>query len=366
MTASPERIKAPRRLLLMGDARQVHLRKWASFFKDDGFEVLSMSLEPVRSFPGDLEIPRVPPSLPDCIRYPLAVPFAKRLIDRFKPDLINAHFLPNYGMIAAMTGWKPWILTAWGSDIMILPAKSPFHMWRTRFVLKRCASVVSDAFVMTDRLLELGCRPDAVLTVPYGVDTDVFKPEEGDRPAAPGPMILSNRKLEEVYNVETIVRAFARIKRELPRAVLTIAGDGSRKTALERMVESLGLGNVDFVSAVEHDRMPSLLRKHHIYVSASLSDTTSVSLLEAMACGVFPVVSDIPANREWIRDGENGLLFPPRDDGALAESVVQAFHDHDLRTGATAANLKLIREKADWYRNMEAVARLFERVVSTR
>jgi glycosyltransferase involved in cell wall biosynthesis len=106
------------------------------------------------------------------------------------------------------------------------------------------------------------------------------------------------------------------------------------------------------------------LKSADLYVSTSRSDSTSVSLLEAMACGVPPVVTDIEANREWITDGENGLLFPVGDSKTLAEAVIRMLTDETLAAGAREINLRLIREKALWKDNMQKIETEFTRLAA--
>jgi glycosyltransferase involved in cell wall biosynthesis len=349
-----------RRLFLMGDARQVHLLRWARYFDDAGYEVLTFSLEePDGEYPGRVRMLSVPGVLPDALRYPLSAPVAARLAARFDPHVVNAHFTPNYGVIATLIGRSPWVLSTWGSDIMTAPDRSPFHMWRTRRVLASASYVTSDAAVMTERLQDLGVPEDHILTFPYGVDPQLFHPAE--HPAGNGPRIVSNRKLEAVYSIETVIDAFSAVHEAFPAATLTVAGDGSQRIELmRRSRKSVGSAAVTFVGAVDHDRMPTLLRDNDLYVSTSLSDTTSVSLLEAMACGLFPVVSDIPANREWITPGENGVLVPVGSPMKLAAALIEAWRDRELVARARRINQTLVRERATWSESMRPVHELFD------
>jgi glycosyltransferase involved in cell wall biosynthesis len=304
----------------------------------------------------------IPRLIPDFARYPLAVFNIRTLLTRFRPDIVNAHFIPNYGVIAALTGFSPWVLSTWGSDVMLLPQKSPFHMWRTRLVIARADAITSDADVMSRRLVELGAQPDRVVTFPYGVDRAAFFPASAP-PADGEPRILCNRKMEAIYNVSTLVDAFAEVSKSLTDAHLTLAGDGAMRRSLEKKAVESGAGSlIRFVGEVPHAEMPDLLRRHELFVSVALSDTTSVSLLEAMACGLFPIVSDIAANREWIEHGVNGFVVSARDSTALARAIVAAWIDRDLREAAKRRNADLIASRADWFRNMSVVDDLFRRL----
>jgi glycosyltransferase involved in cell wall biosynthesis len=358
-----ERVNEKSRLLLMGNASQVHLQRWAEYFQNNGYEVLALSLEKTDRFPTPLKKPRIPSSLPGFIRYPLAVPWVRSIISTFKPHIINAHFLPNYGLIAAAINRTPWIFTSWGSDIMVLPERSFFHMKRTLYVLARASFITSDAEVMTKKLVDLGVSPGRILTVPFGVDRRVFTFEEDGVPRDV-PRIVSCRKLEKVYSVETVIDAFPSIKAVLPQAKLTIAGDGSLKDALMDRAGATGHGDdILFVGEVDHDKIPALLRDHNLYVSTALSDTTSVSLLEAMACGLYPIVTNIPANREWIVDGTNGTRIEPGKSDRLAAAVIAAWQNAALRGEALICNRDIIEERANWYDNMKLVRGLFEQIL---
>ena len=348
-------------MLLLGDARQVHLRRWGAYFADCGYDVLTVSLEATSEFPTRLVHVSVPQFLPDALRYPLAAASLRRIIRDFRPDVVSAHFVPNYGMMAALAGARPWVLSAWGSDIMTVPDKSAFHRWRTQFVLDRAPWVTSDAQVLTERIRSFGVPSDHILTFPYGVDTALFAP--APPPSTPGPLILSNRKLESLYRVDVVVDAFAAVREALPDAALTVAGDGAERTRLAQRAKSgTAAAKIRFVGDVDHARMPALLREHHLYVSSSPADTTSVSLLEAMAVGLFPVVTDIPANREWIVDGENGRLVPPGEATRLAVALIDAWRDAGLRERARARNAEIIATRGRWNEAMRSVHELFDRL----
>lgn len=352
------------RVLILGDARQVHIHRWSGFLAANGFEPITVSLESVDGVAGACQRIRVPRLLPDLIRYPLAVPAVLSIIRRFDPHIVNAHFVPNYGVIAAMCGFAPWVLSAWGSDIMMLPDKSVFHLERTRHVIRRASYITSDAEVMSQRIIELGAHPDRVITFPFGVDRTKFFPAT-ENTATDRLRVLSNRKLEPVYNIDTLIRAFAEVAGAIPDAHLTIAGSGSRRQALEAEARAGGgvfANSMDFPGETHHNNVPAQLRDHTVFVSIALSDTTSVSLLEAMACGLFPIVSDIPANREWIEHGSNGFIVPPHDTTAVAGAIINAWRDPQLRADAAKKNADLIEARADWFQNMAIVKDLFNHI----
>jgi glycosyltransferase involved in cell wall biosynthesis len=179
--------------------------------------------------------------------------------------------------------------------------------------------------------------------------------------------ILSNRNLLPIYNVSLLIRALPIILKEEPRTKFLIAGDGSEKENLESEVENLNLGHsVQFVGRVPHKEMPNLLSQADIYVSTSLYDGTSVSLLEAMGSGTFPIVTDIPPNREWIVPGQNGFLVPVNEEKILAEKILKAIRNKDLIERSRDKNFCLIKEKALWPVNIARTKGIYRIVLDSK
>jgi glycosyltransferase involved in cell wall biosynthesis len=148
---------------------------------------------------------------------------------------------------------------------------------------------------------------------------------------------------------------------------VVIAGEGPEREKLKSLASELGVADrVNFVSAIPHERMPEYLRGSAVYISTARSDGASVSLLEAMACGAFPVVADIAANREWIEDGRNGFLFSAESAKELAEKILESLDREDLRDSACEMNAQIIEQRAQWTSNIEKLLELFGQVMSRR
>jgi len=205
--------------------------------------------------------------------------------------------------------------------------------------------------VLKRGLCEWGIPEGKVSVFPMGVEETFLQVGRqarggGDRQAR---TVLSNRNLLPLYNVSLLIRAIPAVLAEEPDTRFVVAGEGGEREKLEREVKDLNVGRaVRFIGRVSHEAMPALLGQSDIYVSTSTSDGTSVSLLEAMAAGSFPVVTDIPANREWIKDGENGFLVPVNEEGLLAKRIVSAIRDRELLARAGRDNLRIVEEKALW------------------
>jgi glycosyltransferase involved in cell wall biosynthesis len=155
-----------------------------------------------------------------------------------------------------------------------------------------------------------------------------------------------------LYRVADILEAFSVIAGDDPNVVLIIGNTGSLTTELERQAERLGvLEQVRFIGSLDEDDLPALLRRADAYVSASEVDGSSVTLLQAMACGTPVVVSDTPGNLSWVTDGETGFTFPVGDPHSLASALARATgqpHPSVRRSAITR-----VRHDADWVANLQ-------------
>ena len=268
-----------------------------------------------------------------------SVGFVKKLIHTIRPIIINAHYITSYGTVACLAamfaGYKgKVVLSAWGTDILVTPWKNKLYYYMTRFVLNRAHLVTSDAEYMSDKIREIAYNAD-VMTFPFGVEKlpDMEYTDKDDK------LFFSNRALEPNYNIDSIIKMFYNLYKLDNDLKLVIAHNGTQKEYLMGLVESFGLSkNVDFVGYLSAQEMADYYRRSRYFISIPTSDATSVSLLEAMACGCVPIVSDLPANKEWIIDGENGIIYKT---GTLNLDVVDPRVVYDK-------NREIIEDRAIW------------------
>jgi len=349
------------RIAMLSNAAVVHTRRWAEHLRGRGHDVRLWSLE---AGPPELEARALPAApLPGFLRYPLAVPALRRALRAFAPDVVDAHFVPNYGLMGALSGFRPLSVAAWGSDLLVSGGRDPLQRARTRFVLRRAGLVIADAENLARAALALGAEPGTVRAIPWGVDRARFAPA----PQRERGLLLSTRMHETVYDLPTILRAAAVALARHPHATLAVAGDGSLRAALEReAARLLPAGRWRFLGRLAPQELADWLGRADAYLSASLSDSTSLSLLEAMSAGAIPVVSDIEGNREWVGEGDGARLFPCGDSGALARAIDGVLGDPAWCEAARARNAAVVAERGDWHRNFARIEAAFESLAAGR
>ncbi|MDD4857484.1 MAG: glycosyltransferase, partial [Candidatus Krumholzibacteria bacterium] len=346
------------RIAFLGDGSLNHVRRWVAYFHERAHEVLLLSFESVDGcpFPAKRFHRRLPTKL---LGYLSAIADIRREIDRFHPDLVNALYVGGYGFVAARSGRRPLAVSSLGSDLLVDYPASIVHRLQIRSVLRRADLVITDAEELSRIATTIGADPRKILKAYMGIDEGVFFPPEslpaGHTAAGGRPRVVSTRNLHPIYDVGLLVEAAQLVLRK--RDVLfVVCGDGPERGKLEERVKLLGLsGSFVFRGKLEPREIARELRSADVYVSTSRSDSTSVSLLEAMACGAIPVVTDLAANREWITDGENGLIAKGRVPGSLAGAIIEALENTDLRAGAREINFLTVKERGLRRDNMSRV-----------
>jgi len=298
----------------------------------------------------------------------------KRVIGEIKPDLVQAGPLQTCALLAALAGFQPLVSVSWGSDLLLEADRNAWNRWATRFTLRRSAAMVGDCNPVRQKAIAYG-MPDAhIVTFPWGVDLQHFSPEgasDAQRRAiftkAPPSLgaepfvLLSTRGWEPVYGVDVIAKGFALAARQHSELQLLMLAGGSQAGLLRQIFQQEGVSNqVHFPGQVNQAELPNYYRSADLYVSASHSDGTSISLLEAMACGTPALVSDIPGNREWVQPGVQGWWFPDGDAQELAQGILQAIQQRTRLAEMGCAARRLAEEKANWEKNFPQLLKAYE------
>jgi glycosyltransferase involved in cell wall biosynthesis len=298
----------------------------------------------------------------------------RRHLNRIKPDVLIGSYAVSYGFYGALSNYSPNLLLVWGSDVLIAPRLLPLR-FIAEYALSKADAVVTPGEATKKACVSLGYDAHKIVKFPWVDLRPMLQSVEKNREEfrkklgwlGDDPIIISTRWHEPIYNVESLVLAAPSIIQEVKNARFLIIGDGSLTEELKKLVHALGVrDNVRFLGRVPYTEMPKYLAMSDIYVSTSLSDGTSASLLEAMACKLSPVVTDIPANREWVENGRSGILVPSKNPKSLAENVVTLLKDEDLQSSLGMRAYEFVLEKADWKKNSKLLDSLILSMIDHR
>ncbi len=292
----------------------------------------------------------------------------RRHLERSSPDLVLGMYLSSGGVVASMSGHKRVVVSAVGSDVY---GKVGRPLWGA--VYGAMAARARAVHVVSRPIAELlegeaGVAREKMVVASIGVDTTLFRSVDkpGGRLRRGALGVISTRGHTDVYDQGTLVRALGLLMRSgvEPAPMVTFA-HGTLAERTKALVAREGVGaRVEFLPGYRLEELPGILGAQDVYVSCSLSDGTSASLLEAMAMGMTPVVSDIEANREWVEHGVNGLMFRPGDSEGLAEALVRVAADEELVERCWRLNPVIVRERGEQEQQIRRLVSLFERICS--
>lgn len=301
----------------------------------------------------------LPTPFSSSLRYLAAARPLATLCRRLDVDVLISLYGGGFGMTAWLSRFRPYAIYAVGSDIL-------FANGLIRPVLRRSLEAAAVVFANGEHLANKTrlLAPIAnVMPLLIGVDTNFFTP----KPSPPGPpRLLCPRGFLPVYNNEVIIRAIAELPDNIPPFHLTFTSAGPLlphvKDLAQRLLPKARRQQVSFLGGVPDEEMHRQLAESEILLSISRSDGTSTSLLEAMASGLFPILSDIPQNREWVTAStDNGLLVNPDDPSALATAIHSALINDEQRRRATTYNRCIVTARADCRRNMQTLTAELEK-----
>lgn len=280
---------------------------------------------------------------------------------------MHAGPIPTCGRLAAKTGFRPLVVMSWGSDILADAARSKAVRRSAVAALRGSDALVCDCDAVRETIQGWLPYPDErVVQFPWGVDLKSFRPgpERLGLRELPGwkdaTILLSTRTWEPLYGTLTVLEGFAAARRENPALKLVMLGDGSLGPRVRRFIAARGLAEHAFLPGrVPHDRLRDWFRAADVYVAGSFSDGSSVSLLEAMACALPVIATDIPGNREWVPSARHGLLYPPGNARALAARIGALAPAARRRAAMGRANLARARRDADWDKNFERLLKAY-------
>lgn len=352
------------RILYFTRSNSVHDRRFLQALADSGHEGYVLRLNP-GEYPCPDGVTELSwPGIRGSLRFwqaPALIRRLKAILAELKPDLVHAGPLHDVAWLAAKAGAQTLLAMSWGFDLMHDIHVDSGMYSRTCYSLQHARHLITDAQCSADEAIKLGFDPERISIFPWGVDLEHFSPQASvvagkrwreKQGWEDKPTLLCLRSWEPNYGVDLLARAFNRARLEAPQLRLILLGDGSQSTLIRGLLaKAEGAGQVFFGGRVPNEELTQFYGAGDVYLSPSHVDGSSVSLMEAMACGLPCLVSNIPANLEWVEDGHQGLVFADNDEEALAEAILAVLFA-DLRKMRQEARLKA-QEKADWTKNRE-------------
>lgn len=333
--------------MLLADGNSFHAERFTSELRRQGCHVLVASLEKGAML--HLRLRKRGPV--KSLHYLLAVPQVRAIVKRFQPGIINAHYASGYGFIAALAGGGsiPIMLNLWGSDILRVPHKSVLHRFKTRFALKKATCVTADSHYLI-RAAERLAPLKRTKVVPWGIERRFLSYHKQSYAIRKPVKIIVPRAHDSVYNNEFIIESLAALINKGEIAI-TFPDFGRLADSFRKRCRTLVASRVQFYKRLPREDFLKLMARHDIYLSASSSDSSPVSLIEATALGLVPIAADIEGVKEWL-DAQTGFTFKVGDKGSLRNRIEAVLDGSDDFAEMRRRNLERVRERAIFEENV--------------
>ena len=287
-------------------------------------------------------------------------------VNLIRPDLIHAGPVQRVAYLPALINFHPLLAMSWGFDLLEDAHRDKTLNKITHFVLQNCDWFTSDCQTTKNIAVSFGVPESRTTIFPWGVDQETFNPDKRDSMRhqigyEDDLLIVHTRSWEPRYGVDVALEGFYQALQSKPNLRLFILGGGSQEDQVKAFVSDKNLSDrIHFYGYQENEALAGYYQAADVYLSASHIDGSSVALMEAMACGCPALVSNIPANLEWIKDGEQGWVFRDDDSQHLAEKIIHIANQRDERILCSQNAQLKAKADANWPKNFAKLLETFE------
>lgn len=386
------------KIMVLGDVYSLHTRRWASHLARNNDVFMAylprtspkdvahlfgekmpqrLRLVPLGShhFVNLLRVPRYASMKTINLRmvHSLGLSQLKRALAEHKPDLLHAHYLPDYGWLASLTEFHPLVLSMWGQNILFAEPDGKNVLAREMFAnadMVMCGDEQARA-----RLVKYGCASEKTFIQAWGVDVQQYSPTArneklrdeliGSRENVLVTMVA--RHVKE-WNVVTLVKAAPLVHDKEPNVRFLFIGNGPEEATLKKLTKNLGAdGYIKFLESVKPDDIPGYLASTDIFVDTYHTDKAGggigVAAMEAMSSGCAMVVARRPGVERGVTDGVNGYIFKGGDHVDLANKIIKLAADRKLCHEFGKKGRELALQIGDWNKNMADVEEMYAKLI---
>jgi glycosyltransferase involved in cell wall biosynthesis len=368
------------RILYLTDNNSVHNRRFLEKLAVAGYQVWSWNIAatqpPAAQLPAGVRTIASTKSVEhgsSPAQYRDLLPQLQSVLKEVHPAVVHAGPIQSGGYLAALSGFHPLLLMSWGSDLLLDAERNSEWQQATAFALLKADAFFCDCDTVRQRANRFRRFSDAeIVRFPWGIKRGVFSPA-GPLPPSDQFMrrtgtttFIYTRSYEPLYGSDILLDAFARARSKNPALHLLLLGDGAQDRNILGFIKGRDLNDaVSVAGSQPMETLPMWFRAADAYVSCAKSDGTSISLLEAMATGLPVIVTDIPSNREWVAEPENGWLARSGSAEAVAEKMSLAAElTPQERKKISECNRRIVAERADWDRNFPCLLEMYNRLVA--
>jgi len=364
------------KIMLLAGAHDIHTVRWANKLCENGNEIhlcyVSNHMPSVNKYNREVFLHKL--KIPAPYGYYLNIFQLRKLISVIQPDILNAHYSSGYGTLGRLSKFSPYLLSVYGSDVYSFPYQKKLNMKIIRKNLNAANAIASTSYAMavqTSRLTNINV--EKIYITPFGVDTIKFCKKDLVR--KDDSIILGTiKKLAPKYGIEYGIKAIDYLiknllygKNHTKKIKYYIYGDGPQKEELKSLVKELNLEEVIFFKGrIPNDEVPTALNEFDIFLGTSISDSESfgVAIVEAMACEVPVIVTDVDGFKEVVDNGNAGIMVPRKDYIEMAKQIFRLLNNDALRKEIGKAERSRVIEYYNWDDNVRKMETIYKDLIS--
>ena len=362
------------KVLIISDAQSVHTQRWVSSLSGKGVDVVLYSIKPylddfysskgIKCYFFDLfSYKRDGSGLFGAFKKHFqAVRHLQKVLKEVKPDILHAHYVTSYSLIGALSGFHPFIVSVWGSDVYIFPNQFRINRFIVKYTLRRADKILSTSHVMAKEASKY-TRKQMEIT-PFGVDTDLF---QRSIPAPKDKFVIGSVKtISYKYGTEYLLRAFKEVCDNNPNlyCYLELVGKGPDEKKMQHLANQLGISDrVIFTGYIRNDVLPKIFDRFSVACYMSLSESFGVSAIEAMSCCCPVVTSDADGFTEVVENGVTGIILPKYDYQAAARAIQTFIDDPSKIITMGVAGRERVISKYQWSDNVDTMISIYKSIL---
>ncbi|WP_123054313.1 glycosyltransferase [Clostridium sp. JN-1] len=353
------------RICFLADADSIHTRKWVDYFSRLNNEIYLISMRGTNyAYQDNVKVIVVKPPFNSKLAYFTILLKIKSIVKSIKPDILHSHYATSYGLYGRISGYHPFIISVWGSDVYEFPKASSINAKLLKFILNGADAVCSTSVDMANETKKYYKKENITIT-PFGVDINKFNIK---MPVLSNDYITIGviKNLHKIYGIKYLIQAFSGLLNDTAKNLkLMVVGDGPERSNLEKLCSDLNISEyVEFTGNVDNVDVPDYINKMDIVCIPSLSESFGVSAVEACACGRPVVCTNVGGLKEIVFDDCNGYKVNPKDSTALKNKLKLLVEDEKKLKLFSGNAVRIAQEKYDWKHNAEIMNELYKKILN--
>ena len=360
------------KIIFLSDANSIHTLRWIESLTLNSFEIRLFSFfKPEKDLIEKykkLNVKIISPDLRSTIKnlrepnlskikYLQATLLLKKTIKDFEPNIVHAHYASSYGVLGYLSRFRPFILSVWGSDIYFFPYRNAFYKLLLKLIIRYSDKVCSTSIAMK-QIIEKEYKRFDVKVISFGVDIKLFKPNYNNQNFIVGTI----KSIENHNGIDCLIDAAKLVIENYKKNIFfQIVGEGSLKKEMEKKAKDLKIEDrIKFVGFVNHENVIKYYNNLSIFIAVSKRESFGVSVLEAAACEIPSITSNIGGLTEVNINNETGFVINPDDPIKLAELIVKLYEQKELRLKLGKNARKRVEKKYNWKNNVNEMIKIYK------